>query len=154
MNQLHSKQLDGLGIAVTGAAGDLGHAMSLELARRGAHVTMIDMADEQDAAARIGAVADAGQGTYIQADVTNRDAVQAALAAIDPLDVAIGNAGIVESAPFLEVTPEQWQAHLDVNLGGGFNVGQIAARLLAGRDRPGLIPRIQCLRVAAGWAGG
>ncbi len=139
MNQLHSKQLDGLGIAVTGAAGDLGHAMSLELARRGAHVTMIDMADEQDAAARIGAVADAGEGTYIQADVTNRDAVQAALAAIDPLDVAIGNAGIVESAPFLEVTPEQWQAHLDVNLGGCFNVGQIAARLMVVRDRPGLI---------------
>jgi NAD(P)-dependent dehydrogenase (short-subunit alcohol dehydrogenase family) len=100
---------------------------------------MIDMADEQDAAARIDAVADAGQGTYIQADVTDRDAVQVALAAIDPLDVAIGNAGIVESAPFLEVTPEQWQAHLDVNLGGCFNVGQIAARLMAGRDRPGLI---------------
>jgi NAD(P)-dependent dehydrogenase (short-subunit alcohol dehydrogenase family) len=139
VNQLHSKQLDGLGIAVTGAAGDLGHAMSLELARRGAHVTMIDMADEQDAAARIGAVTDAGQGTYIQADVTDRDAVQVALGAIDPLDVAIGNAGIVESAPFLEVTPEQWQAHLDVNLGGCFNVGQIAARLMAGRHRPGLI---------------
>ncbi len=139
MNQYDSTQLDGLGIAVTGAAGDLGHAMSLELARRGAHVTMIDMADSNGAANRIEAVTAAGQGTYIQADVTDREAVEAALASIDPLDVAIGNAGIVESAPFLEVTPEQWQAHLDVNLGGCFNVGQLAARLMVVRDRPGLI---------------
>jgi NAD(P)-dependent dehydrogenase (short-subunit alcohol dehydrogenase family) len=136
---LHSKQLDDLGIAVTGAAGDLGHAMSLELARRGAHVTMIDIAPEQLAAARIEAVSAVGECAYVEADVTDRDAVQAALAAIDPLDVAIGNAGIVESAPFLEVAPEQWQAHLDVNLGGCFNVGQIAARLMVVRDRPGLI---------------
>ncbi len=139
MNQFDSTQLDGLGIAVTGAAGDLGHAMSLELARRGAQVTMIDIASEQVAAARIEAVMAAGECTYVQADVTDRDAVQAALTAIDPLDVAIGNAGIVESAPFLEVTPEQWQAHLDVNVGGCFNVGQIAARLMVVRDRAGLI---------------
>ena len=53
--------------------------------------------------------------------------------------MAIGNAGIVESAPFLEVTAEQWQAHLDVNLGGCFNVGQIAARLMVERGRPGQV---------------
>jgi NAD(P)-dependent dehydrogenase (short-subunit alcohol dehydrogenase family) len=139
VNRFDSKQLDGLGIAVTGAAGDLGHAMSLELARRGADVTMIDVASEDDAAARIEVVAAAGDCTYKQADVTDRNAVQAALTAIDPLDVAIGNAGIVDSAPFLDVTPEQWQAHLDVNLGGCFNVGQIGARLMVARDRPGLI---------------
>jgi NAD(P)-dependent dehydrogenase (short-subunit alcohol dehydrogenase family) len=139
VNQLDSKPLSGLGIAVTGAAGDLGHAMSLELAGRGAHVTMIDVASQQDAAARIESVATAGECTYTQADVTNRDALQKALNAIDPLDVAIGNAGIVDSAPFLDVTPEQWQAHLDVNLGGCFNVGQIAAKLMVARDHPGLI---------------
>ena len=75
----------------------------------------------------------------MQADVVDREAVDAALGAIDPLDVAIGNAGIVESAPFLEVTPEQWRAHLDVNLTGCFNVGQAAARLMVERGRPGRI---------------
>ena len=134
-----STSLDGLGIAVTGAAGDLGHAMSLELARRGASVTMIDRVPEAEARARIEAVAAVGRCSYWQADVTDRDGVMAALSALDPLDVAIGNAGIVESAPFLEVTPEQWQAHLDVNLSGCFNVGQIAARLMAERGRPGLV---------------
>jgi NAD(P)-dependent dehydrogenase (short-subunit alcohol dehydrogenase family) len=132
-------QLDGLGIAVTGAAGDLGHAMSLELARRGAHVTMVDRVPEPDARARIDAVSAAGSCTYRQADVTDRAAVEAALGAIDPLDVAIGNAGIVESAPFLEVTQDQWRAHLDVNLGGCFNVGQAAAQVMVTRDHPGLV---------------
>jgi NAD(P)-dependent dehydrogenase (short-subunit alcohol dehydrogenase family) len=45
----------------------------------------------------------------------------------------------VESAPFLDVTAEQWQAHLDINLTGCFNVGQVAARLMIERDRPGLV---------------
>jgi NAD(P)-dependent dehydrogenase (short-subunit alcohol dehydrogenase family) len=134
-----SPQLEGLGIAVTGAAGDLGGAMSIELARRGADVTMIDRLAEGEARPRIEAVAAAGRCTYRQADVTDRAAVDEALAGVDPLDVAIGNAGIVEPAPFLEVTHEQWQAQIDINLSGCFNVGQAAARVMVARDRPGLI---------------
>jgi NAD(P)-dependent dehydrogenase (short-subunit alcohol dehydrogenase family) len=134
-----SPQLDGLGVAITGAAGDLGHAMSLELARLGARVTLIDRVGEREASERIAAVGRVGKCSYLQADVTDRPAVEAALRAVDPLDVAIGNAGIVESAPFLEVTGEQWQAHLDINLTGCFNVGQVAAQLMVERERPGLV---------------
>jgi NAD(P)-dependent dehydrogenase (short-subunit alcohol dehydrogenase family) len=132
-------QLDGLGVAITGAAGDIGFAMSLELARRGARVTMIDRVAEHDAAARIEAVAAAGDCAYMRADVTDRAAVEAALGAIDPLDVAIGNAGIVDPAPFLELTAEQWQAQLDVNLTGCFHLGQLAARAMIERGREGLV---------------
>jgi NAD(P)-dependent dehydrogenase (short-subunit alcohol dehydrogenase family) len=131
--------LDDLGIAVTGAAGDLGHAMSLELVRRGAQVTMIDRVAEDDARPRIEAVAAAGRCSYRRADVTDRAAIDEILAGVDPLDVAIGNAGIVESAPFLDVTEDEWRAHLDINLGGCFNVGQAAARLMVARGRSGLI---------------
>src|SRR5439155_9729594 len=53
--------------------------------------------------------------------------------------VVVGNAGIVEPAPFLELTAEEWHAHLDVNLTGCFNTGQAAARLMVERGRPGLI---------------
>jgi NAD(P)-dependent dehydrogenase (short-subunit alcohol dehydrogenase family) len=134
-----SAELDGLGVAVTGAAGDLGHAMSLELARLGAHVTMIDRVADAQASERVAAVGRVGRCTYVRADVTDRSAIEAALRAVDPLDVAIGNAGIVESAPFLEVSAEQWQSHLDVNLTGCFNVGQAAALLMVQRHRPGLV---------------
>ena len=40
---------------------------------------------------------------------------------------------------FLEITPEQWQDHLDVNLTGCFNLGQSAARLMVARGHPGRI---------------
>lgn len=134
-----SRDLDGLGVAITGAAGDIGHAMALELARRGALVTMIDRLSAPQAAARVQAVCAVGQCTYARADVTERAALHAVLSSIDPLDVAIGNAGIVDSAPILDVTAEQWQAHLDINLSGCFNLGQLAARLMVERERPGLV---------------
>lgn len=55
------------------------------------------------------------------------------------LDVVVGDAAVVRAAPFLDVTPRQWQDHLDVNLTGCFNVGQAAARLMVERERPGRI---------------
>ncbi len=137
--EMERKDLAGLGVAVTGAAGDLGGAMALELAGRGAHVTMLDRVSEGDATERIAAVRAAGSCSYLQVDVTDRAGIDAALAAVEPLDVAIGNAGIVEAAPFLEVSQAQWQAHLDVNVTGCFNVGQAAARLMAERGTRGQI---------------
>jgi len=131
--------LEGLGIAVTGAAGDIGNAMAVELARRGARVALLDRVAEADAAERIAAVAAVGSCSYHVVDVTDRAAVDTALSGIEPLDVAIGNAGIVQWAPFLDVTADQWQAQLDVNLTGCFNVGQAAARLMVERGRPGKV---------------
>jgi NAD(P)-dependent dehydrogenase (short-subunit alcohol dehydrogenase family) len=113
--------------------------MAVELAGRGAVVTMLDRVSEGEAADRIAAVSAVGSCSYRQVDVTDRAGVDAALAAVEPLDVAIGNAGIVEAAPFLEVSQEQWQAHLDVNITGCFNVGQAAARLMAERGTRGQI---------------
>ena len=133
------RDLDGLGVALSGAAGDIGHAMALELARRGATIAMIDLPAPGQAAERIDAVAAVGECSYHQADVTDRAGVDAALAAVEPLDVAIGNAGIVDAAPFLEVSQAQWQAHLDVNVTGCFNVGQAAARLMVERGTRGQI---------------
>ena len=137
--QTERGDLTGLGIAITGAAGDLGCAMALELAGRGAHVTMLDRVPDAEASERIAAIGAAGSCSYRQVDVTDRAAIDAALLAIEPLDVAIGNAGIVDAAPFLDVSQAQWQEHLDVNVTGCFNVGQAAARLMAERGTRGQI---------------
>jgi NAD(P)-dependent dehydrogenase (short-subunit alcohol dehydrogenase family) len=102
-------------------------------------VTRLDRVSEAEASDRVAAVSASGSCSYRQVDVTDRAGVDAALAAVEPLDVAIGNAGIVEAAPFLEVSQEQWQAHLDVNVTGCFNVGQAAARLMAERGTRGQI---------------
>jgi NAD(P)-dependent dehydrogenase (short-subunit alcohol dehydrogenase family) len=131
--------LAGLGVAISGAVGDIGVAMAVELAGRGAHVSLLDRVPESAAAPQLAAVAAAGPCSYHIADVTDRAAVEAVLAAIDPLDVVIGNAGIVLPARFLEVSAEQWQQQLDVNLTGCFNIGQVAARLMVERRRSGKI---------------
>ena len=131
--------LAGLGIVVTGGGGDIGAAMGAELVRQGASVTLIDRKPPAEAEAWVEQVREHGEARYAQADVRDRQAVDQVLSEVDPLDVAIGNAGIVESAPFLEITGRQWQDHLDINLTGCFNLGQSAARLMVERNRPGRI---------------
>jgi NAD(P)-dependent dehydrogenase (short-subunit alcohol dehydrogenase family) len=118
----------GLGVAITGGAGDIGRAIARELLGHGARVTLLDRVRTTEL--------DAPQ---VEVDVRDATAVAGALAAIDPLDVVIGNAAIVRSAPFLEISVDDWREHLDVNLTGCFTVGQAAARLMVARGRPGRI---------------
>lgn len=131
--------LSGLGVVITGGGGDIGAAMGAELVLGGASVTLLDRKSPAEAAPWVERVREHGQARYVQVDVRDRPAIDRVLTEVDPLDVAIGNAGIVESAPFLEMTSRQWQDHLDINLTGCFNLGQSAARLMVERERPGRI---------------
>ena len=134
------EQLRALGVAITGGAGDIGSAMGRELARLGASVTLIDTKPSDDAEPWLAEVKEVSEEiTYVTADVRDRNAIGEALAGIDPLDIAIGNAGIVDSAPFLDITEEQWHHHLETNLTGCFNLGQSAASLMVERGTPGRI---------------
>lgn len=120
--------LDGQVAVVTGGAGDLGNEMALHLAKEGASVSIWDIKSPAHAAAQLERVQAAGSAQYQQIDVRDRSTVDAAIAGLERLDIVCSNAGIVESAPFLEVTPDTWQKHLDINLTGCFNVCQAAAR--------------------------
>ena len=128
-----------LNIVVTGGAGDIGAAMGVEVCRRGATVTLLDRKSPDEASDWVDRVSANGKANYVQVDVTDRSTVESVLAAIDPLDVLISNAGIVIPVPFLDVTQEQWHQHLDINLTGCFNVGQTAARLMVSRGTRGRI---------------
>jgi NAD(P)-dependent dehydrogenase (short-subunit alcohol dehydrogenase family) len=134
------ERLEGIGVAITGGAGDIGAAMGKELSRLGASVTLLDTKPPEEAEPWVGKVREVSDEVgYVWADVRDRGEIDEALASIDPLNVAIGNAGIVDSAPFLEITEEQWQDHLNVNLTGCFNLGQSAARLMIERGSGGRI---------------
>jgi NAD(P)-dependent dehydrogenase (short-subunit alcohol dehydrogenase family) len=129
---------------VTGAAGDLGNEMALKLAQAGANVILWDVKPESEAKSRIERVASANTRVhYQQVDVSQRGEVDSAFdVAIDHmngLDIVCSNAGIVESAPFLEISNQNWQRHQDVNLTGCFNVGQAAALRMVARQVPGRI---------------
>lgn len=135
--------LDGKHIVVTGGTGDIGRAMAFELMRRSAKVTVFDVREPGDLEPTVAQplldAIERGALTVQRVDVCDRAAVRTALERCAPFDVVVGNAGISDSAPFLEITDEQWRRHLDVNLTGNFHLGQEAARLMIERGAAGHI---------------
>ena len=113
---------------VTGGSGDLGSAISRRLARRGLHVLVhanrgLDRAQALAEAIR----ADGGSAAAVCFDVTDADAVAAAIAAVledGPIQVLVNNAGIHADAPLAGMSREQWSSVVDVNLNGFYNVTQ------------------------------
>lgn len=120
--------LTGKTAIITGAAGDLGNAMAVHLAKNGASVIMWDIKPLNEVHQQIANVQEHdGTVQYVQVDVRDRDTVDHAISELDTLDIVCSNAGIVDAKPFLEVTLDNWQSTLDVNLTGCFNVCQAAA---------------------------
>src|SRR4051812_30115157 len=101
--------LHGLTAAITGGAGDIGAAIAAELTRRGARVTLLDLKDAHEAQEWIARASAHGDVGFAQVDVRDRAAVESAVQALGRVDIAIANAGVVESSPFLEITADQWQ---------------------------------------------
>lgn len=116
-------ELDGRRALVTGAGQSVGEGIARALAAQGAHVLVNDIvADRADAVSA--AIADAGgSATAVPFDVTDLDAVTAAVAAADPIDVVVNNAGNAGAGqmrprPFVDMTPGDWEAPIRVNLYG------------------------------------
>ena len=124
---------------VTGAAGDIGAAMTAELLRSGFRVTAVDRKPPEAAWERLGSYRELGDLRYEQADVSVRTELEGALNDLPPIDVAIGNAGIGASRPFLEIDDEFWSSTLGVNLTGNFILGQLVARQMVERGLGGRI---------------
>lgn len=115
---------------VTGAAQGIGAACVRRFAAEGAHVVLADVDD-----ARGQALAAELSGRYVHCDVGNKaqvdQLVQQALAWKGRVDVLVNNAGIFRAADFLEVTEEDFDAVLRVNIKGAFLAGQAVARAMA-----------------------
>lgn len=128
--------LHGIGALVAGGASGLGEATARELAARGARVTVADLNEQagQALAAELG-------GGFVAADVTDEDQLQAAVAAVEDLRLAVSCAGVgwaeqtvgrdgpAALAPFETV--------LRVNLVGTFNVLRLAASAMAANEPDG-----------------
>lgn len=135
MGILEKMRLDGKKGFVTGGARGIGKATATALAEAGADVAIVDMDIQQaeKTAAEI-AAATGRKIIAIHADVTNQDDVnamiQTVLDAFGRIDVAVCNAGIGINAPAEEMTLEQWQKVINVNLTGVFLTAQAAGKVM------------------------
>ncbi|WP_117000954.1 bifunctional aldolase/short-chain dehydrogenase [Desertimonas flava] len=118
---------------VTGAASGIGRAIATQLAAEGACVVVADLDAERAAGAAAG-IGSADVAVGVAADVTDPDAVRAAvdatLLAFGGIDLVVNNAGLSVSKPLLETSVDDWDRQHDVMAKGSFLVTQAAARVM------------------------
>ena len=126
--------LEGKVVLVTGGSRGQGRAHALVSAREGADVIIVDIVEDlttvtyplarkDDMAATVEAVEALGRRIVaVEADVRSQDQLDAAVARgvaeLGQIDVLIANAGIWTQAPFYELTDDQWEEMIAVNLSG------------------------------------
>ena len=144
---------------VTGAAQGLGEAISLDLARHGARLALLDVNSERlaevTAACRN---AGAGQCLDLICDVASEAAVESAFAAIEEqlgaVHGLVNNAGILRDGMLVKVKDgvivdrlslEQWQQVIDINLTGVFLCGREAASSMIRHRQAGVLVNISSI---------
>jgi NAD(P)-dependent dehydrogenase (short-subunit alcohol dehydrogenase family) len=128
---------------VTGAANGIGEASARRLAADGARMVLTDI--EMDALNRVADDLRAG-GTDVlvyELDVRKRDQVQAVFDAVTAQwgapQIVAHIAGVGKPQPFLQISDEDWQRTIDINLTGSFLVSQVGARAMVNAGIPGAI---------------
>jgi meso-butanediol dehydrogenase/(S,S)-butanediol dehydrogenase/diacetyl reductase len=126
--------LDGKIALVTGGGRGIGAGIAASLAKAGADVVIADYTTElaDEGAGNISAL---GRGTLaVKVDVRKPDSVDAMIDRIEAqfgrLDIAVNNAGVVSLGGIDELTFDQWNDVLDVNLRGVFLCSQAEIRLM------------------------
>ena len=117
-------------VIVTGAAQGMGREFSWRFAEEGAHVVGVDI--NAEGLAETLAEGPAGRIEPLTLDVSDPAAVQAAVRGVAErhgrIHVLVNAAAIAPMVGVLDITPEQWQRVIDVNLNGYFYMSQAAAR--------------------------
>lgn len=125
--------LKGQPALVTGANSGIGRAIALALARAGADVAVNYVTDPDAAEAVVAEIRQGGcRALAIKADVSREDEVEAmferAIAEFGTLHITVCNAGLQRDAPFHQMTLEQWNTVIGVNLTGQFLCARAAVR--------------------------
>jgi len=122
--------MDGRTCVITGSAKGIGRGIAEYLGQEGANVVINYRSSEGAAHDAVDAIESAGgSAVAARADVSNRAEVEHMVEicheAFGPADVLVNNAGITADKQFTEMSREEWDRVMDVNLGGMFNCTQL-----------------------------
>lgn len=137
-------RLDGRIAIITGAALGLGRATAERFAEEGAHVAITDVLEEDGQQVAKQIRDDGGDAEFWQLDVSDEEEVRDTFAEIhdhfEGLDVLVNNAGISGvNAPTHEISSEDWDRVMDVNVKGVFYCTKHAIPYLKERGRGSII---------------
>ncbi|OLB80300.1 MAG: short-chain dehydrogenase [Actinobacteria bacterium 13_2_20CM_2_71_6] len=132
---------------VTGSSSGIGKAIAIRLLRSGYRVVLNYSTDDERAAQTLSLCQGIDAGVVlVKADVSNALAaqglVQRAVNEFGSLDVLVNNAARVLDRPALEMTEDEWNCVVDVNLKGAFLCSQNAARQMLTQSGEGVILNI------------
>ncbi|PKL74212.1 MAG: sugar dehydrogenase [Candidatus Melainabacteria bacterium HGW-Melainabacteria-1] len=138
--------LHGQKALVTGANSGIGLSVALHLAREGADVVVNYVYDEPKAQEVVAQIKQhGGHAIAIKADVSNEDEVKAMFAQMidtfGTIDILVNNAGLQSDAAFEDMTLQQWNKVIGVNLTGQFLCAREAIREFR---RRGVVKDISC----------
>ena len=137
-----SFRLDGKRALVTGGGRGIGLAAASALAQAGAQVTLAARTQAEIEAAAQAIVARGDKAEALPLDVTDLDAVRAAVDNAAPFDVLVNNAGTNRPAVLMDVKVEDFDAIFALNVRAAFFMAQAVARRLIEARRPGSIINI------------
>src|SRR5215471_11516585 len=134
-----SFRLDGKRALVTGGGRGIGLAAASALAQAGAQVTLAARTRDEIEAVAAAIRARGDQADALTLDVTDLDAVRAAIERADPFDVLVNNAGMNRPKMLMDVTIEDFDVIMGLNVRAAFFMAQAVARRLLEAKRPGSI---------------
>jgi len=128
-----TKKLEGQVALVTGADSGIGKGVALALAQAGAKVLINYTRNQAAADELVKTIKDAGGEAFAhQADVSREEEVKAMFAKIietyGAIDILVNNAGLQKDAKFVDMTLDQWNTVISVNLTGQFLCSREAAK--------------------------
>jgi 3-oxoacyl-[acyl-carrier protein] reductase len=128
--------LNGKVALVTGASRGIGKAIAIDLAKNGADVVVNYRSDNTQALEVVEQIKKNGkQGLTLKADIGNfndvRDMFDRIKDKFGKLDILVNNAGIVRDRTLKNMSPEEWNAVINTNLTGAFNVTKNALEIMA-----------------------
>jgi glucose 1-dehydrogenase len=140
-------RLAGVVALVTGSSKGIGRGIAERFAREGADIVVNYRSDREGAEEVVDAARAAGRRAIaVEADVSEvaqaTRLVERTIAEMGRLDVLVNNAGIEKEAPFWEVSEEDYDQVLAVNLKGSFFMARAAVRHFRDTGRPGRIINI------------